>query len=183
VIDGLILALDLATECGWAIGHPRDKVPRSGAAALKPRGEKRRDAMGNLMALFDSLVRPERPKLVVVEAHLAVPAYLAMKDSARRIEFDLYQHGIIEGLTSRWGIEFHAVHAATVRAYFVGHGNMGNRQETKAAVVQRCHVLGLMPRESHNDNRADAIATWFWAAGVFGSRIGELYLFGEKPSK
>jgi hypothetical protein len=183
VIDGLILALDLATECGWAIGHPRDKVPRSGAANLKQRGEKRRDVMGNLGALFDSLIRPEKPKLVVVENHIPIPAYFAMKDGTRRIEFDLYQHGIIEMMTARYGIDFHAVHMAIVRAYFIGHGNMGTRPDTKAAVVQRCHVLGLMPKESHNDNRADAIATWFWAAGVFGSRIGELYLFGEKPSK
>jgi len=176
---GTIFALDLGVHTGFAFGEV-GALPASGTVVLKKPTEHRSVAFGNLMAWLDDEFRRAKPALVVKEAPLPLQAYKTLGNAAFTVRVTHAMHGIVEGVCERFAIPFEEIADATVRKHFVGRANYGNRAATKAAVVQRCHLLGYMPRESRDDNRADALATWDWAAATFGNRRTEsLHLFGE----
>lgn len=183
MIDGPLLSLDLGISLGWAFGPVAGK-PESGATLLKQKGEPASVAMGNLIAFLDERCRAEKPALIVKEAPFPLEAYRKQKNSEQRVKVDYGFHAIVDGMADRFGIKVEAVYAATVRKFFLGRANMGERSKTKQAVVQRCHLLGLMPKHSMSDDRADSLATWYWAASVYGHRMADkLFLFGEGNSK
>lgn len=180
-LSGPILSLDLGKSCGWAFGDRNAKAPESGVVLLQSKGETRSSAMGNLIAFLDGRLRINKPALIVREAPFTLAAYLKTKNSNDRVRMDYGLHGILEGMADRYAVPLEHVYAATVRAYFLGRANMGKRADTKRAVVERCHLLGLMPRTSSSDDRADATATWYWAVSHYGHQHADkLFLFGEK---
>lgn len=187
MINGLILALDLGNRTGWCFGVAGE-VPASGAWLLRERGESRDVAMGNLIKRLDTLCRAARPKLIVREAPLSIAALLARprrkgapqlnQDS---VEFAYGQQAIVEGMANRYSIDMPLmVYPATVRKHFLDRANMGNRPDTKMAVVQRCRLLGYMPKDKYDEDQADAVAMWDWAAATHGRRSPKtLHFFGE----
>lgn len=179
--DGLIFALDIATHTGFAVGLP-GQMPRSGVVTLKKRGEPHSEAFFNMMRFLEAQWRRERPVLVAKEAHLRLQAYQMFGNSEARIELDFGLHAIVEAMARSFGIPCEQAEAVTIRKHFLGKARMGSREETKMAVVKRCHLLGLMPKDRFDDNRADACATWDWACAKYmrKSVTGKtLYLWGE----
>jgi Holliday junction resolvasome RuvABC endonuclease subunit len=182
-LAGSIFALDLAARTGFAVG-PCGELARSGAVALKKPGDAQCIALGNLIAWLDEQWRKERPGLVVKEAALPLQAFRARSNSASSVAMTHKLHGIVEGMAVRFGVSVEEAHPATVRKHFIGRGRMGTREASKAAVIQRCRVLGFIPHDCADADRADAIALWDWAGAKFGSRQGRrLYLFGEGASQ
>lgn len=57
--------------------------------------------------------------------------------------------------------------AATIRAAVCGRADAAGRDETKRMVVRTVQLLGMLPGDSKDDDRADAIAGWLWAAAVY----------------
>jgi hypothetical protein len=91
-------------------------------------------------------------------------------------------HAIVDGLCVRFGIPWDDVADSTVRKHFLGRAHLNSREETKAGVVARCHLLKLMPADCDDDNRADALAIHDWACANYGSRaasIQNFQLFGQ----
>jgi hypothetical protein len=184
-IAGPVFALDLASVCGLAVGRPGD-VPRSGSVTLKRRGEPRSVALGNLVEWLRQEWTAARPALIVKEAPLPLQAFADRGNSEDTVVLTYGLHSIVEAMAQRFGIPCEQGHASTIRKHFLGVGRLGSRDETKRAVVQRCHVLGLMPREVSDDNRADALATWDWGCATFARRspsMERLHLFGERPTE
>lgn len=177
-----ILALDLAVRTGFAFGGPGSPVA-SGVVALKKPNEDRSVAFGNLIAWLDERLRADRPDMVIREAPLALQAFRTLGNAAFTVRVTHGLHGIVEAMCQRYGIRSEEAADATVRKHFIGRANCGNRQATKAAVIQRCHVLGYMPRDAHDNDRADACALFDYASATFGGRRDkELHLFGEAAS-
>lgn len=180
-----ILTLDLATRCGFAFGESGDapRVVKSGVVTLKDRDEERSAAYANLIAWLDKQLRERRPDLLLKEAPLNLQAFRNLGNAAFTVRMTLGLHGIVEGVCKRFAIRCEEVADATIRKHFLGRANFGTRTATKAAVVQRCHALGYMPRDCVDDNRGDACATWDWAAATYGKRApGALHLFGERAA-
>lgn len=176
---GTIFSLDLGVRSGFAYGEPGGR-PSSGTVALKASSDHRCIAFSNLIAFLQERWSISKPALVVKEAPLPLQAFKSLGNAAFTVRVTLGLHGVVEGMCTRFGIPFEDIADATVRRHFIGKANCGNRAATKAAVVQRCHALGYIPRDCMDDNRADALATWDWAAATFGNRVaGELRLFGE----
>lgn len=176
---GSIFCLDLAQRCGFAAG-PVGDIPRSGAVLLKKPGEHRAIALGNLIAWMNTEWSRERPALVVKEAPLPLQAYRDRGNSEAAVLMAYGLHGVVEAMCSRFGLRLEQAHPATIRKHFIGKGRMGARDATKAAVVQRAQLLGFMPKDCFDEDRADAIAVWDWAAAHFGGRAANvLHLFGE----
>lgn len=173
---GTIFALDLGTRTGFAFG-PIGDVPRSGTVILKDRKEPRAVACGNLIAWLNEKWSVERPTLVVTEAPFSLQAFKDHANAETTVRMTFALHGIVEGMCARYGVEHEEFHPATIRKHFLGVARMGTRAESKRAVVQRCHVIGYMPKDCVDDNRADALATWDYAAAT---RPAKLYLFGER---
>lgn len=188
MIDGPILALDLGNRTGWAFGIAGEK-PASGAWLLRDRGESRDVAMGTLIRRLDDVCRARRPALIVREAPLSIAALLARprKTGAPQlnqasVEFTYGQHGIVEGMAHQFRIAMPlTVWPATIRKHFLDRANMGNRPDTKMAVVERCRLLGYMPKDEYDEDKADAVAMWDWASATHGRRSpATLHLFGER---
>lgn len=169
-MQGLVYALDLGTRSGFAKGRPGAR-PISGAVILKRRDEPRAVALGNLVAFLEGEWSAECPMIVCTEAPLTLGAFLKIKSSEANVRMHHGLHGVVEALCNRFGVAHHIeAQNATVRKHFLGVGRLGSREATKAAVVRRAHMLGLMPRESHDDNRADALALHDWACATYGRR-------------
>lgn len=174
-----ILALDLGVHTGFAFGSTGGK-PSSSAIFLKDASDHRSVACGNLIAWLDKKLREQEPALVVREAPLPLQAFSNLGNGATNVRMTHSLHGIVEGMCVRFGIRTKEVADSTVRKHFIGKARCGTREETKAAVVQRAQLLGYMPKNSTNDNRADACALWDYAAATWGGRMArELHLFGE----
>jgi hypothetical protein len=179
-ITGPILALDLGIASGFARGAPGD-APQSGTVQLKKTSELIDVAYGNLIAFLCEEFGRQLPAMVVKERMLYLQAFTSLGTSEKTIRAHAAYHGIVEGLCVRYGVRWEDVSPSTFRRHFIGAANAGSRDETKQAVVDRCHLLKLMPADCRDDNRADAIAVWDWAAATFGRRVpADLHLFGER---
>jgi hypothetical protein len=172
----IIFALDLGIRTGYAVGP---SCPRSGAVILKKPNEAPAVAFGNLINWLAEEWGLQRPDIVVKEAPLQLRAFRNLDSAQATVRLTLGLHGIVEGVAARFGIKCAEVHDATIRKHFIGRGNMGSRAETKRAVVQRAQVLGYMPRNCDDDDRADAIALWDYAAARPPEK---LFLFGEQAA-
>jgi hypothetical protein len=177
----LYWAFDLATACGWASGVPGER-PRAGVWRLKGAADHPAIACGNLIAQLQKHWSAEKPLMVVKEASLSLQAFKDLGNAAHVVELTLKLHGCFEGMCTRFGVPFESVGVGTVRKHFLGQSRFESRAAAKAAVVRRCQLLGFMPKDCHDDNVADAIATWDYAVATYCRKqlVGsELYLFGE----
>lgn len=180
-VTGLIFCLDLGVASGFAKGRPGD-VPVSGSVRLKKPSESIDVAYANLIAFLCQQFETEKPDLLVKEKMLALQAFAAMGNAEKTVRAHGAYHGIVEGLCVRYGIAWDEVADSTARKHFIGIGRTGDRDETKRAVVARCHALKLMPPDCHDDNRGDALAIHDWACANFGQRsasIDNFQLFGQ----
>jgi hypothetical protein len=179
-ITGKLLALDLGVSTGFARGCVGDERPASGAVRLKKAGETMDVAFGNLIAfLAEEFTEP--PQALVKERMLALQAFVKLGNAEATVRAHAGYHAIVEGMCVRYGVPWIDVSDSTVRKHFVGRSKFGDRHLTKAAVVERCWLLGLMPRDCNDDNRADSIACFDWAMATFAGRIpSTLHFFGEQ---
>lgn len=178
-----ILGLDLAVNTGWALGEPGSK-PRFDVKRLKTKHDDVEVAAENLGRFIRDVcfMASERPDLIVYEAPIS-PFAQHNDERQRSIESIVMPPelvGAVRGVAACYGIRCEGVHASTIRKHFIGRANMGEREATKRAVIQRCHLLGYMPSTCKDDNIADSLATWDYGCAVYGrSRPKELVLFGE----
>lgn len=184
-ITGPIFCLDLGITSGFAKGRPGD-APVSGIVRLKKPSESIDVAFANLIAFLCEQFDQERPVLVIKEKMLALQAFATIGNAESTVRAHAGYHAIVEAIAVRYGIDWDDISDATVRKHFLGRSHMGARQDTKAAVVARCHLLGLMPKDCKEDNRADALATHDWACANYGAlaaSIERFHLFEDGKKK
>ena len=168
-----LIALDLGTRMGFACGKAgHGDVPRSGAVILKTPREPRGRAAGNLIAWLNKIIPAERPALLVKEAPLHLGAFKKLENAAHTVTFTSGLHFIVEGMCDRYGVPFKDVSDQTIRKHFIGINRMGSRAATKLAVIQRAKALKLIPYDCADDNRADAVALFDFAAHTFARSFG-----------
>lgn len=168
----VILGMDLASTTGYAIG-PSGGVPTSGAERLKRPSEAKAIAIANLIRLLERLLA-QRPAYVVKEAMMPIAAMLKRRNDMHNIELQSALHLVTEAVCLLHKIQCVSEGASTIRKHFIGKANCGDREETKRAVVQRCQVLGFMPRSRTSNDQGDAIATWDWGCATFARRSPKL---------
>jgi len=180
-VTGSIFTLDLGVASGFARGKPGD-APQSGTVRLKRPNETIDVAYANLIAFLCGEFETHRHVLLIKEKMLALEAFRSIGNAEKTVRAHGAYHGIVEGLCVRYGVTWSDVTDSTARKHFIGRGRTGSREETKRAVVARCHALRLMPADCHDDNRADALAIHDWACANFGARsasISNFQLFGQ----
>lgn len=182
-----ILALDLATRTGFAIGPP-GRIERSASATLKKPDEPLWVAGQNIGFLLRDLfvLRSERPTMIVVEAPL--PPGAAGGAAAAILAWGLVF--VVAFMGALFEIPVRQVNVLDVRRFYVGKarlqappgfstGKDANRKWTKLKVIERAQQLGHLPLDCKDDNRADACALHYFASVKFcGYRETELTLFG-----
>lgn len=181
-VTGNILSLDIGNLMGFAKGAPLSD-PVSGTVRLRKNHEPRETTLGNLIAWLDQEFTAAAPELLVKETMLSLQAFANMDSGESSYKLQSQMHGIIEGMCQRYGIPFDDVADSTARKHLLGIGRLGDRDATKAAVVQRCKLLKYVPADSTDHNRADALATWDYACFTYGrgsKSTTELHLFEQK---
>ncbi len=142
-------------------------------------------ALLNLFRFIEREFAAERPALVIKEAMLPVAALMSLNaGAAANVVLQAKLHGIVEFACYRRGIPYISVADSTIRKHILGRAKLGDRGATKAAVVARCKLVGLLPRDAvDDDDRADAIAAWEYACAHYARRAPvELYMFNEAPT-
>lgn len=180
-IMGPIFALDLGQRSGFAVGSPGDR-PRSGAVMLKQKSQARRVACGNLIIFLQQQWSTVMPSLMVTVSPMTLGAFFDMHSSESNVRMQYGLQAIVEAMCDRYGLPLEEISESTVRKHFIGKARTGDRDTTKAAVVERCIVLGLLPLGSTDNDRADALALHDWACATFGRRsasMNVLHFFGE----
>ena len=179
-----ILALDLGVVMGFATGKPGALGrPGSGSVRLKLPHQDDGVAFAELIHWLDCELEANKPALVVKEQALPLQAFRNLGNAERTVMVTHGLHAIVKGMCRLNGIRCESIADSTVRKHFIGRANMGSRERTKRAVIDRCHLLGLLPTDVRDPDRADALALWDCAAARFGGRVAkELHLFGERQT-
>lgn len=145
-----MLALDLATRTGWAVGEPCG-LPVYGSFNL----------VGACPGAKFLLLARTATRLIMEHGVTDVVLEAAHTGGKGRPEvlFALLGYRAIAMMAAEAkGIPCTAEQPSTIRRAFIGHGRLG-RKSAKAAVTEKCQWLGLAPR---NDDEADAIALLFY---------------------
>ncbi len=158
-----ILALDLATRSGWALGYPRDPVPYSGSCRFVA-SEGR--ALGATFSacrnwLRDMLDVETDIGLIVFEAPM-VPQHMDGKTSAHVIRILIGLCAVAEEIAYARKLDVREATVSDVRRHFIGTARI-KRPEAKSATIAACHRLGWKPAD---DNAADALALWHYQASL-----------------
>lgn len=174
----MIIGLDIATVTGIAYG-PAGSVPSSYSVRLKDGDEANAVAQMNLFRELEKRFRESLPVLVAKERALHLAAVAKLGNSAASIELTTKLHGVVETICGLFEVPLIDAPDSTIRKHFIGRANAGSRPETKAAVVERCKLLGYLPEKSRDHDRADALATWDWASATYFGKPSKLRLFAE----
>jgi hypothetical protein len=178
-----ILALDIATRTGWAIGLAGE-MPRSGAVTIRKPHDPLRTAAFKLATFIRDMHK--------LEGGLDLVVYEQPLDPRVKFETERPQNG--EALVLPWIIMggvgticgFYEIRAEeanrqTTLKHFTGKARHGSRAAAKDAVLKRCHLLGYLPRDCKDDDRGDACALHDFASARYGRvRPKALHLFGEQ---
>lgn len=170
-----IVSLDIATNCGVAVGVSGG-TPRTWTVNLGKAPDERR--FSNALRLAHGLIATHEPDLVTVEAAIGGP-----KASAYLIGLV----ACVRGCCANQGVRCENVNLGSVRKHFLGkHYTMRDfpgmrridaKRAIKGMVMDRCRMIGW---EVENDDCADAAALWDYScatwAGVQPRPHGDLFM-------
>jgi hypothetical protein len=152
--QGTVLALDVTTFCGWAVGPVSAIHPGKVSHGMWPLGKT--DNLGRMMAELrgelSAAIAVHGPDFVVFEAPLP-----KTQTSARAL---IYLCGVVELVCFDRGVRCLEEHSGTVRKNVMGRGGAfkderGFKVEAKVAVMNWARAEGFDPVDH---NAADALA-------------------------
>lgn len=154
-----ILALDIATTCGWARGR-LGAAPIAGSQRFGKTNASNNAVFGNALTWIARELEPQpRPDIVIVESMLSPQAKVGHTSADTRDRL-AGLHGIVRAAAYLRGVyTIDEARVGQVRAHFIGHANL-KRDEAKRLVMQRCGQLGW---QAIDNNAGDALALWSFA--------------------
>jgi len=150
-----ILALDLASQTGWALSRLDGGEASSGTLRLAGDEPEEKGAvlLGWLIDMFT--VSPFHH--LIYEAPIPV-SHMGGKTNARTTQITFGLPMVAGAAAIKLGVKGGRVRKARpndVRKHFIGTRSAGDKNSTKRAVITRCRQLGFDPAD---DNEADALA-------------------------
>lgn len=148
-----ILALDIATKCGFAYGEL--ETLQTGTWNLTPRRDESKGMrLIRLQAKLNEL-REYGVGLLVFEAVRAAGGHL----NAAIVQAEI--QGVVKAWAETAGIEYRGYSSSEIKRFATGKGNAKKQDMIHAAI----HKFG---REVSDDNEADALALWHLAWSEYG---------------
>lgn len=177
-----ILSLDLATTLGFAYGRSDQDKPRFGCHRLAKPGSKPEIVGKAFLTWFRDITAVETFDAIYIERAMA--PHVAAKVGTTP-ETNLILVGLVflaQTLASARGIPvIELVDRQTALKFFTGQRSFKSeddprtgrvsrtsRQVGKSAVIERCRQLRF---DVQDDNAADSIALWMYAAGQHNPRL------------
>jgi Holliday junction resolvasome RuvABC endonuclease subunit len=160
----MILALDLATNIGWAKGDG-SYLPLFGSYRLPKTG----DDVGQFLLAYEqwfgSVVAQVSPSLVVFETPI-LPGTTSFKTVTKLQSIA----GLTELLCLKAGVKCRSVQPTVVKKSWTGKGNA-----KKPDMMARAQALGF---DVTDNDQADAIAIWFHAQSAIQNKSIETLMEG-----
>lgn len=169
----LILALDLGTRTGFALGVA-GRTPESSSVTLKKPSEAHEVAARNLARFLRDHTTGRRPDLIAVE-HYQQPGG---QPSDAAVISSLLLAGALHGFAGTHDIQIEAPYPSSIRKHFLGRANFGDRKVTNQAVVARSVALRYLPVGCDDWDRANACAVFDYACAHYARRLPTLVLLG-----
>jgi hypothetical protein len=160
----IVLALDLASVSGWAVGEPGGK-PSHGSIRFASKGASHEAIFNNAMNWADKKIVFCRPSLIVWEAPL--PGFKSGKTTSdvTTILFEL--PAVIGAIAYQRGVyDIRKASTKDVRHHFIGCNP--KRAMAKPMVIRQCRAMGW---EIEDDNEADALATWHFMCSLLSPKL------------
>jgi Holliday junction resolvasome RuvABC endonuclease subunit len=157
----VVLALDIATTTGWAIGPIGREGPRCGSVRFGKPGASQLAICGHAMEWAIDTIKPPLPDIVAIEDLL--PPHVTRGKSNTDHDLLAHLHGIIMGVCFMRGIyKVHKHPVMTVRRHFIDLPACAKGQG-KRMVQDKCKQLGWL---ADGDDAADAAAVWSYACSL-----------------
>lgn len=173
----MILALDIATNMGVALGKP-GATPIAWSVNLGKAPDERR--FSKVLTVTSSLIAEHKPDLIALEAPVGGP---------KTSHYLVGLVACVRGVAFNRGVRVMSCPIGAVRKHFTGRNwtardfpgmNKGAQKAAiKAQVMARCKLLGWDVRDT---DAADAAATWDYACAMTGTQVapaGELFMNGD----
>jgi hypothetical protein len=154
-----ILALDIATTTGFAIGDPAMRCPHFGSIRFASAGASHAAIFADALAWASEQLLQWQPQRLIYEEPLQ------FRGGKSRAGNDEILHGlpaVFLAVAHLRGI--HDIRKASVKAirmHFIGANPP--RVEAKRKTVQQCRTIGWAVTD---DNQGDACALWSYACGL-----------------
>lgn len=155
-MSGAIVALDLATRTGIAIGEPGQK-PVCMTHVLGDQGGQHGDRFAAAMRLTRRLIEDHRPVELALERPIQGGG-----GTRHRPELLMGLRACVLGVAKLMDVPTSDHDVRSIRLHFIGHGGL-KRVAAKAAVIARCRHLGYV---THGEDEADAAALWDYACSL-----------------
>ena len=152
----IVLAFDIAKQCGWCCGEVGQKIPLFHSYRFASRTASHEAIFGDAITWFAVMLRTHKPDRIVYEEPLQ------FRGRASRKGNDEILYGlpaIMQGVAHLRGIyDVRCAATREVRNFFLGSNP--KRDVAKKATVHRCKLLGW---NVPDDNAADACALWLYS--------------------
>jgi len=161
-----VLALDIATTTGFAIG-PHDGEPRAGLACFGSRNAVSAEVFAKAQAWALEFMGAEKPDVVMLEALLPPTAMLNSTSRATRDRLCGLNAIMLACAKTCGAGEIASATVGDIRAHFIGDRTL-KRRNAKAEVLSKCRELGW---PAHCDDVGDALACWSYACALIEPRL------------
>lgn len=165
-----LLSLDLGRKTGFAHGMA-GTVPESGTVVLRKPGENNALALGALARwLRDHVKRHGKPDLILAEHWMSPQA----QPSGAAVEDALRLNGVVHAIAGVYGINVTEPYPATIRSQVCGAAYGPKRadgsRDTKGLVIRTMVLLGYIPSDCIDEDRADACAGFAFLEANFARK-------------
>lgn len=160
-----ILALDLASVTGWAVGEPGG-VPSHGSIRFASLGSCHEAVFAAALKWVSDICASRSPTMVIWEA----PLPTSFKRGNTNIGTTTLLYGlpaVVGAVAYLRGIyDIRKADTKDVRNHFIGSNP--KRAKAKPMVIRQCRAQGW---DVADDNEADALATWHYMCSLIEPRL------------
>ena len=150
----MILAFDLATTTGVAVGEPCG-TPIALTYKLGKSGEPHGHRFAACLRMAHELIAEHKPDLIALEAPVT-----GRKERQAAPFVLMGLRGALLGMAAMRGVPVVDYPVSTIRKHFLGFNPTRKAGDPKAPVMARCKQLGW---RFSNPDEADALALWDYA--------------------
>ena len=160
-----VLALDLASVSGWAVGEPGG-IPAHGSIRFATKGASHEAIFAGAVKWMSDKITEFEPRIVVWEAPM--PTSFKRGSSNTNTTTLLYGLPAVVGAVAylRGVYDIRKADTRDVRLHFIGSNP--KRAQAKPLVMRQCRAMGW---QVDDDNEADALATWSYMCAILEPRL------------
>jgi hypothetical protein len=163
----LVLALDLASVTGWALGRVGDDMPRCGSLRFARKSASEWAIAAGALDWLIKFTAEHRPDVLAMEDTL--PSTFVRGRTNKRTNDILGGLVFLSGavLYKRGCFKINRHSVSNVRSHFIDM-NACAREEAKLYTIRKCRSLGWL--DAADDDAADALALWSYQCSLMDPR-------------